>query len=157
MALISQMHSNERESKHVQNKSSLDTTGNIFTFFSFIFKVSNLYCKQRGAHTRLPPATKKSPPLQAWISILSQRICSSGHIVWLALAVQINMGKESPEIGNSRFIFQTISVVSLNKYCLWNVKALSPLWFSIVIMFLLFAQLDHFAFSSVYTEYRRWF
>lgn len=32
------------------------------------------------------------------------------------------MGNERPEIRNTEFIFQTITVVSLNKYLLWNVK-----------------------------------
>lgn len=79
--------------------------------------------KQHAAYSKTLPSNPHFTLLRrAWISILSQQICSSGHTVWLAFAVQINMGNERPEIRNTEFIFQTITVVSLNKYLLWNVK-----------------------------------
>lgn len=108
IALISQMHSNDW-TYLVQTK----------TCKMSLKQHSTEHVPTRNQHLK-PPTI---PFCRAWISILSQQICSSGHTVELALAVQTNIGKEQPEKRKRLFIFQTITVVLLNKYLLWNGKA----------------------------------
>ena len=110
----------------------------------FVFEVLERLSSMERLSSYLQP---KSPPPAASQDLES----ASCHSRFAVAAVQtswpsrskINTGKrKTRKIRNSEFVFQSVAVVPLNKYLLWNVKGSSWLWFSIVIMFLLFGLSD---------------